>query len=163
MKIDLVSPHAPIACATRLKDAVDPVLHFASPRRVTGNGTEHEMVLWVHRPNFRNDFKTMLRATMEPHAGGTRIRGRIGAPRSASVFMGCWFTFVLLFLLVGVIMVAAGAQPIGFAFVGVPALMLVMGGIMLVGGRRNGRADRDAILEFLTATIGARPYRPRDI
>lgn len=165
MKVDLISPHSPIACATRLKDAVDPILHAAMPQRVTGNGTEHEMVLWVHRPNFRNDFKTMLRATMEPHAGGTRIRGKVGAPISASLFMGCWFTFVSAFMLFGMTMLAASAPESWGAlpFVAVPAIMLAMGIFMVWIGRRHGRADRDAILDFLHRTIATRPYRPRDI
>lgn len=157
MKIDLVSPHSPITAAGRLKKAVGATLTADTPKCVTGNGTEHEMVLWVHRPRVRNDFKTMLRATMEPYQGGTRIRGRIGAPISAGLFMGCWFSFVLIFLLVGLVLALAAAPgdwSFHLPFILVPSLMLVGGGFMVWIGRRSGREDRDAILTFLRETIG---------
>lgn len=164
VKIDLISPHSPINAATRLKQAVDDRLDLHSSKRVTGNGTEHEMLLWVHRPGVRNDFKTMLRAKMEPHEGGTRIRGRVGAPISAGLFMGCWFTFVSLFMLFGLVMTlsaSAGEWTRHVPFVGVPLLMIGMGAFMLWIGRRNGRADRDTLLAFLHRTLQTRDRRDK--
>lgn len=149
-----------------MKMAFDGVSALAVPRQVIGNGTEHEMILWVHRPGVRNDFKTMLRARIDPHEGGTRIRGRIGAPVSAGLFMGCWFTFVSLFMMFGLVMTlsaSAGEWTLRVPFVGVPMLMLAMGGFMVWIGRRNGRADRDEILAFLAATLATRPYRRNEL
>lgn len=164
MKIDLISPHSPINAANRMKTAFDGVSALAAPRQVIGNGTEQGMVLWVHRPGVRNDFKTMLRAKMEPHEGGTRIRGRVGAPLSAGLFMGCWFTFVSLFLLFGLVMTLSasdGEWMRHMPFVGVPLLMIGMGAFMLWIGRRTGRADRDEILAFLHRTLQTRDRRDK--
>ena len=164
-RIDLLSPHNPVNAATRLKAAMEGATPD-SPQCVLGTGTDQSMTLWVHRPNFRNDFKTMLRATMEPHAGGTRIRGRIGAPRSAALFMLLWFGFVGAFLLFGLSMAFAGGigeRLASLPFVAIPALMLAMGGLIVWIGRRHDRADRAAILAFLHATLATRSYSARDI
>ncbi len=164
-RIDLLSPHAPVNAATRLKAAMAGITP-ESPQCVIGTGTDHDMTLWVHRPNFRNDFKTTLRARMEPHAGGTRIRGRIGAPRSAAVFMVFWFGFVGAFLLFGLTMAISGGigeRLASLPFVGIPALMLAMGALMVWIGRRHGREDHDAILAFLHQTLATRPFSSRDL
>lgn len=164
-RIDLLSPHSPVNAANRLKAAMEGVTPD-TPRRVIGTGTEASITLWVHRPNFRNDFKTMLRATMEPHAGGTRIRGRIGAPRSVALFMLLWFGFVGAFLLFGLTMAFAdgiGERLVSLPFVAIPALMLAMGAFMVWIGRRHGREDQAAILAFLHATLATRSYSARDL
>ncbi|HEV7288481.1 hypothetical protein [Sphingomonas sp.] len=165
-RIDLISPHAPVNAATRLKAAMEGVTPD-SPQCVLGSGTEHDMTLWVHRPNFRNDMKTRLIATMEPHAGGTRIRGRLGGPRSVFVFFGCWFGFVSLFLVIGLTMLAASfAEGLGLhalMFVVVPIFMLAVGGFILWVGSSHARSDRAAILAFLHQTLATRPFNPRDL
>jgi hypothetical protein len=165
-RIDLLSPHAPINAATRLRAAMQDV-RPDSPQQVIGTGTEHDMTLWVHRPNFRNDMKTRLIATMQPHAGGTRIRGRLGGPRSVFVFFGCWFGFVSLFLVIGLTMLAASfAKGVGLhdlIFVVVPVFMLAVGGFILWVGRRDARNDRAAILAFLHQTLATRPFSSRDL
>lgn len=166
-RIDLISPHSPVAAAQRLKAAVGDTLTPDTPRCVTGNGTEDHMMLWVHRPRHRNDFKTVLTATMEPFAGGSRIAGRIGPPITAIAFMGCWFSFVSIFLsfgLFGAFVAASGSERwIALPFIGIPALMLAMGAGMVWIGRRHGRADQDEILAFLSRTLATRPYRNRDL
>lgn len=165
-RIDLISPHAPVNAATRLKAAMEDKTPD-SPQCVLGTGTEHDMTLWVHRPNFRNDMKTRLVATMQPHAGGTRIRGRLGGPRSVFVFFGCWFGFVSLFLIIGLTMLAASfAEGVGLhalMFVVIPVFMLVVGGFILWVGRRDARNDRAAILAFLHQTLATRPFSSRDL
>lgn len=165
-RIDLLSPHAPVNAATRLKVAMADV-RPQSPQQVIGTGTETEMTLWVHRPDFRNDMKTRLIATMQPHAGGTRIRGRIGGPRSVFMFFGCWFGFVSLFLMIGLTMLAASfAEGVGLhdlIFVVVPVFMLAVGAFILWAGRRDARSDRAAILAFLHQTLATRPFSSRDL
>lgn len=165
-RIDLISPHAPVNAATRLNAAMEGVTPD-SPQQVIGTGTEHDIILWVHRPNFRNDMKTRLIARMQPHAGGTRIRGRLGGPRSVFVFFGCWFGFVSLFLVIGLTMLAASfAEGVGLhdlIFVVVPVFMLGVGGFILWVGRRDAREDRTAILAFLHQTLATRPFSSRDL
>jgi len=165
-RIDLISPHAPVNAASRLKAAMEDKTP-ASPQCVLGTGTEHDMTLWVHRPNFRNDMRTRLVATMRPHAGGTRIRGRIGGPRSVFVLLGCWFGFVSLFLVIGLTMLAASfARGVGLhdlIFVVVPVFMLAVGGVILWVGNSHARSDRAAILAFLHQTLATRPFSSRDL
>lgn len=165
-RIDLLSPHAPVSAATRLKVAMADV-RPESPQQVIGTGTEHAVTLWVHRPNFRNDMRTRLIATMQPHAGGTRIRGRIGGPRSVFLFFGCWFGFVSLFLAIGLTMLAAsfaeGVALHDLIFVVVPVFMLAVGGFILWVGRRDAREDRAEILAFLHTILATRPFSARDL
>ncbi|MBX3592905.1 hypothetical protein [Sphingomonas sp.] len=165
MRIDLVSPMSPVAAATRLKEKVA-VLTVDAPRCVTGNGTDREMTLWVHRPRTRNDFKPLLKARLDPFEGGTRLRGRIGAPRSVGLFMGCWVTFVSLFLAFGLILLLSSSGATrwtGLGFVAIPGLMLAMAGAMIGMTRAQTRGDREEMLAFLRETIGARPRDGRDL
>ncbi len=166
VKVDLVSSHSPVAAAQRLKAAVGDTLTPDTSKRVTGNGTETQIVLWVHRPRFRNDFKVMLTATMAAQPGGARIRGRLGAPLFPRLFMGCWFTFVMLFLVfgAGVFVLGSGASRwAGLPFIGIPVLMLLIGGALLGFAGMHAREDRALILAFLRDTIGTRDHRGRDI
>lgn len=157
--IVLYAPHDPIAVANKLKAAVGDVLEADTPKRVTGNGTEEKMTLWVHRPRVRNDFKARLIAEMTPDGGGTRIEGSLGTPGGVRVFMMLWLGFVGCFL-IGALAIAIFARPpleFILPFAGIPALMLLFGTGLFTLARRNVAADNEAILAFLAETIDARP------
>ena len=155
----LRSPLAPVPLAEALKTAVGDTLDADTPKRVTGNGTEQTMLLWVHRPRIRNDFKTVFDARMSSDGTGTRIAGELGPARRVRLFMGCWLGFVGLFL-IGALGIALFARPpleFILPFAGIPALMFAFGiGLYKIGGIA-GRRDADAILAFLADTVDARP------
>lgn len=157
-RISLVSPHDPVALANRLKAAVAQTLTPASRRQVTGNGTEHVMTLWVHRPNLRNDFKTVLNATIAVDGSGSRIEGRIGLPAALQLFTGCWFGIVLLFLISTTpFLLAVGARgSVALPVFGIPLAMLVFGALLVTFARRSGRSDEAEILAFLSCVVDTR-------
>lgn len=155
----LQSPHAPITVANKLKATVGETLEADTPKRVTGNGTEEKMTLWVHRPRVRNDFKARLVAEMTEDDGGTRIEGSLGTPGAVRLFMTLWLGFVGCFL-VGALGIAIFARPpLAFIlpFAGIPTLMLAFGVGLFTLARRSVDADSEAILAFLAETIDARP------
>ncbi|MCW4463216.1 hypothetical protein OK349_16000 [Sphingomonas sp. BT-65] len=163
MKVDLVSPHTPVAAAERLKTAVGGPIYRDTPKRVTGNGTEQRMRLWIHRPHFRNDLRTALKARMEPYRGGTRIRGRVGTPRSGIAFLVFWFGFVLLFFAGGVAGWIATGSLASPMFLVIPGLMLLFGAGFIYVATMHSREDRAMILDFLRETIATREYRGGDL
>ena len=157
-RIVLQSPLDPAAIATKLKHVLGD--RTAKPMKgVTGNGSEQDMTLFYFRPNIQNSFQTSLTATMEPAAGGTRIEGKIGTPVSARVFMGCWFGFLAVFLvLAGGGTIASGA-PLNdvLPFVAIPLGMMAFGALLYRLGTWTAKKDEAAILAFLATTVAARP------
>lgn len=158
-RIVLHAPRDPIAVANLLKAAVGETIDIDTPKRVTGNGTEEKMTLWVHRPRIRNDFKAVLSAEMTAERGGTRIEGTLGTPTGVRIFMTLWMGFVGCFLLGALAIAAIARPPIAFIlpFAGIPLLMLGFGFALFTLARRNVAADGEAILAFLAETIDARP------
>ncbi len=157
--IVLKSPLDPIALATKLKTVLGGRGRQVKAACVTGQGTDQSMMLFYFRPNVQNSFASNLTATMEADGGGTRIEGRIGTPRSATVFLGCWFGFLTVFLaLAGGGMIAAGT-PFGDAWpmIAIPLGMMVFGGLLYRLGTWTAKKDEAAILAFLADTVSARP------
>lgn len=158
-RVTLRSPHDPITVANRLKAAVGDTLDADTPKRVTGNGTDQSMTLWVHRPRIRNSFRTRLAATLEPDGTGTRIAGDLGAPRFVTLFTGCWFVFVAIFTVPSMGLALFGGLPLRhtLAFALIPIAMIVFGTLLIVAGRWHGKRDAADILAFLEKTIDAHP------
>lgn len=157
--IALHSPHPPVAVAERMKAAVGDTLSADTPKRVTGNGSEQSMILWVHRPHLRNDFKVMLDAELTAERGGTRIEGRLGTARGVSMFMALWLGFVGLFLIVALAIGIFARPPLAFIlpFTGIPLLMFLFGIALFTLARKGNASDGAAILKFLQDTVDARP------
>lgn len=157
-RIVLHSPLAPVALATELRDVLGDRKKPPSGKGVTGQGSDSEMMLFFYRPNIQNSFATRLVATMTPESGGTRIEGKIGAAGLTTVFMGCWFGFLLIFAgiaAVGMIATHTVVKELA-VFVAIPGTMAALGGLMWWLGTHNGAADRAAILDFLAQTVDAR-------
>ena len=157
-RILLASPLDPTAIATKLKDVLGD--RTTKPvKGVTGNGSEQDVTLFYYRPNIQNSFQTRLIATMEPDGTGTRIEGKMGPPGSATAFLGCWFGFLTLFLLVGGGGILASDASIGDAilFIAIPGAMMGFGVLLWRLGTWTAKADEAAILAFLATTIAARP------
>ena len=157
-RVVLVSPLSPTAMATRLREVLGD--RDAAPRKgVTGQGSEAGMLLFYHRPNLTNSFRTQLTATMEAEGSGTRIKGKLGSPVYTKVFMGCWFAFLTVF-----ICIASAAAFVSGKFllavaplILIPLVLMVFGVVLSKAGTWNAAKDEAAILEFLKQTVQAVP------
>ncbi|MGY4397737.1 hypothetical protein ACVWZA_002934 [Sphingomonas sp. UYAg733] len=158
-KIVLESPLDPVALATRLKTVLGGRDGQIKAAGVTGQGTDQSMMLFYFRPNIQNSFATNLTATMAAAGGGTRIAGRIGTPRSAGVFMGCWFGFLTVFLALAGGGMAVAGESFGAAWplMAIPLGMMAFGGLLYRVGTWTAKRDEAAILAFLADTVSARP------
>jgi hypothetical protein len=155
-RITLHSPLAPVALATRLKEAFGGE-HARLKAGVTGRGTDRTMMLTVYRPNIRNSFQTNLTATMAADGSGTTITGRIGTPTSGIVFMVFWFGFLGLFLIVSLVgLLTSGDAGEMWPMVAVPLGMMGFGWLLWTLGTWTDQADQAAILTFLSDTVQAR-------
>ena len=92
-------------------------------------------------------------------ASGTLIEGKIGRIGKARFFVVFWFAFLSLFVAVGISSWLIADAPFMFAamFVGIPGIMMVMGGWLFSRSARRGPEDERRILAFLTDKVDARP------
>lgn len=158
-RIVLRSPLDPIAAARRFKALVPDTIDGETPAGVIGNGDETQMTIWYYRPKLRNSLQVTLIADVTADGTGSRIEGRIGPPRAGMVFLGCWLAFVLAFMLLGGGIAIGTGAPAVFVlpFLGIPVVMLAIGGLVGWLGLRHRTQDEAAILDFLSHTIDARP------
>ncbi|CAN5333023.1 hypothetical protein BH09PSE4_BH09PSE4_07470 [soil metagenome] len=145
--------------ATRLKQVLGG--REAQPvKGVTGNGSVEAMVLFYYRPSIQNSFRTQLIATMAEEGTGTRIEGTIGTPLTARLFMGCWFSFLTLFIgiIVTGVAISHAAPLMEMApLILIPGAMMGFGALMWIAGTWNAKKDAAAILAFLAETVSAIP------
>ena len=158
--IRLHSPYPPVALAERLKAALPVTMTSGAPAQVTGYGTEARMTLWSHRPNFANSFKSVLSASIEADAGGSRIEGRLGPHAVTRMFLWFWMGLVVMFGAGGLPILILARLPLVMALpmLAIPVAMLAMAGLIWWIGRRSAREDEARILDFLKTTIDARPF-----
>lgn len=157
--VRLYSPHPPVAVAERLKAALPATMTSGAPAQVTGYGTEAQMTLWSHRPNFANSFKSVLSASIEADGEGSRVEGRLGPHAVTRMFLWFWMGLVVMFGLGGLPVLIFARLPlvIVLPMLAIPVAMLAMAGLIWWVGRRSAREDEAHILNFLEATIDARP------
>lgn len=157
-RIILRSPLAPDVLARKLKAVLGGRGREMKAVGVTGQGTDRDMMLFYFRPDVRNAFPRSLIATVEPDGDGSRIAGRIGAPPSAAVFLGCWFGILTLFLaLAGRWMIESGT-PLGdgWRLIAIPLALMAFGGWLYRRSTATAKEDEAAILAFLADTVSAR-------
>lgn len=160
--IRLFSPHAPVPLARILEEEMDQewTQKQKNKGRVFGQGTEHRIFLKVEHWGQRDDSAYSLKGTMTAKRGGTMIEGRIGRIGKARFFVVFWFAFLSLFVAVGISSWLFADAPLAFAamFVGIPGIMMVMGGWLFGRSAKRGPEDERRILAFLTEKVDARPF-----
>lgn len=158
--VDLYSPLSPEAIAHKLKTIMADPMKDAKAR-VFGSGDQYVMRLYYARRNVQNTMALELEASMEPHDGGTRITGTLGRSMAGRMFPYIWFSFLSLFVIVGVVITSLVPDTLMFGaiFAGIPILMMVMGGVAIKAGTSKDDEDRDAILHFVTRELQTRPMR----
>jgi hypothetical protein len=106
---------------------------------LVGHVRSGELVVSRARPNMRNAFKPVLRASIEPTDEGCRIQGRYTLSRLVAVFMIFWFAFLgMVGTIVGVLTVAgetgAGSIPVLGAIGGLGIFGVLVGWVgMYIG------------------------------
>jgi hypothetical protein len=157
-KIVLGSPLTPVALAKKLKTALGGRDREVKAG-VTGQGTDRDMMLFYLRPNVRNAFPRALTATIEPDGDGSRIAGKIGAPPSAAVFLGCWFGVLTLFLALAAHWMIESGTPFGdgWRLIAIPLALIAFGGWLYRRSANTAKEDEAAIFAFLADTVSARP------
>ena len=157
--VRLFSPHPPVALAERLKARLPATMTSGAPTQVTGYGTEARMTLWSHRPNFANSFKSVLSARIEAEGAGSAITGTLGPHAVTRMFLWFWMGLVAMFGLGGLPVLIFARLPLVMALpmLAIPVAMLAMAGLIWWIGRRSARSDEARILDFLKATVDARP------
>lgn len=161
--IRLTSPLSPVQLAEAIKAALPAEMGAGSPEQVTGYGTEARMTLWAHRPNFRNSFRQMLTARVEPAAAGAGsvISGTIGMHFATRLFLWFWMGLVVVFGGGGGLVALAVGMPLSMTAIAlaIPIAMLAMVALLLAIGRRTAREDEARIVAFLRDTVAAERVR----
>lgn len=162
-KIQLHSPHKPIPLARILKEEMDRewTQKEKDTGRVFGQGTEDKIFLKVERLGQRDDSAFSLEGTMREERGGTIIEGKMGRGKKALFFIIFWFGFLSIFIFIGLITLFFAATPFIFSamFLGVPILMMVIGGWIFGLSKKRGPQDEKQILAFLNDKVKAREVR----
>jgi hypothetical protein len=165
--LDLYSPLAPSACASRIRAEID-VEKFVSlsalfgSKPVVGRVTDSTLRL-RKRIWYRNSFQTYLTATMRPEGSGTRICGEFAMHGFARAFMAVWFGLVLLigggsfiFALISGLRDTSQLQSALSVFLfGAP--MLVFGTLLVWFGRYLARDEARFMTEFLRNLVAPNP------
>jgi hypothetical protein len=144
--IELVS-HMPRAqCVERLRERVGG--RYAMHRSFFGRVTE--TAFWVEqRLNYRNSFKTRLRADLVEDVKGTRIRCQVGVQPLVFWFMAVWFSGVVSALFF-VLVTSSGSAA-------APLLQMFVFGVALVAfGRFIARNQQETLIEFVSNSLDAR-------
>lgn len=157
-QVDLYSPLSPEAIAHRLKTIMADPMDKAQAR-VFGSGDQYVMRLRYARRNVQNSMAPELEASMEPHAGGTRITGTLGRSTAGKLFPYIWFGFLSIFVIVGAVITSLVPDMLMFGaiFAGIPLLMMVMGGVAIKAGVANDAEDRRQIMAFVERELRTRP------
>lgn len=158
-KFTLHAALPPAEIATRLREHVAPGWAVFSAKPVVGHvGTRF---LWLRMRGTalsRNSMQPYLLAWLEESESGTRMGCRFTVHPIVLAFFGLWFA-VLVSLLGPLALGLGQATPGWIVPLGTLAGVAATAGIAAVG-QHFARGEREKLLEFLHARIGATPSPP---
>jgi hypothetical protein len=158
--VELQSPLPPAQCLDRLKQDTDSYWKLFGDKPVIGR-VHGSKFSGYKRINYRNSFRTQVRAVIEANGNGCHIILRFGVHPFVLVFMAFWLTCVL----------GIGA-PLGWnAYIhgvaskenlmsaAIPLFMGVFGVCLYVFGRWLARNEQAFLLEFMMTSLAAKMAR----
>jgi hypothetical protein len=159
--LDLISPLPRDECVRRLQVATDRWWALFGSRPLVGHVGESFLRV-RKRIGYGNSFQCRLSATLEDEGSRTRLRCRLGMHPSVTLFMAFWFCGVVLIgaeVLVSTAAALLRGDASAQAWMGIigPFGMLAFGVALVAFGRFLARNEREFLLNFLRATIDARP------
>jgi hypothetical protein len=162
MRLEMISPHPPLECATRLAAASDRgwrKFWFLGTRfgesRPVGKVSKTRIRLRKQIP-YNNPWQTWLIATMRPLDHGTLIRGRLGVHQLFYVYSG--LLLGLLGLFGSVIFTVIAEQPHDrnvWMGMGMLVLLLISHCGIFALGRYLARGEDRFLRQFLIETLDA--------
>lgn len=161
--VALFSPLDPIALAIILRDEME-LSKKRSGNQVFGRGTERSMWLTYSKRRGggnRHVFAPKLKATMQPHDGGTLIKGEITQYSRLFPFIILWVAFLLPFA-IGTQFIWLSSAPIWFcALIASIAPAMIAFGLYLAPLSKEPKPPKDTgkpehILDWLNKTVQAK-------
>jgi hypothetical protein len=172
MSVSLLTNLATDECLRRITAAIDrerltlfSFSGFGGSKPILGRVGKNTFRLRKRR-FYRNSFAPFFYGQVSPFNSGSLIEGHFGMHPFVKVFMGIWFSGVILIggsislrTVIEIIRNGYGGKENQWLGVGIFPIMLTFGVLLIASGKWLGKSEEANILKFLQETLQAEKHK----